>query len=261
MAYGVNAPFGLRPYSSISGGSWTEKTNEYSIFANAATGVGYASSIFTGDPVIFNPALATSNQGTPTIAVYAPNVDGNNAANAIPVLGVFAGCEYTLPNGTLVKSPYWPASTTVMIGSRVRAYIIDDPDVVWDIQVSTTTNVLNDARFSTIIGAGTQPAVPACFGQNFGFGLAGGGANLVPNNPTTGTTSTGQSAFYLNTTFSANPGRTLATLPLKALGFTQDPNNVVLASSNDTTINPFLNVRVVINHHVYRTGTLGQTFA
>lgn len=53
MAYGVNAPFGLRPSSSINGGSWTEKVNEYFISASADGNTTYASNIFTGDPVIF----------------------------------------------------------------------------------------------------------------------------------------------------------------------------------------------------------------
>ena len=47
MAYGVNAPFGLRPISSINGGSWTEKVNEYFISASADGVTTYASNIFT----------------------------------------------------------------------------------------------------------------------------------------------------------------------------------------------------------------------
>ena len=39
MAYGVNAPFGLRPLCSINGGSWTEKTNEYNIAVGQNAGV------------------------------------------------------------------------------------------------------------------------------------------------------------------------------------------------------------------------------
>ena len=81
MAYGVNAPFGLRPISSINGGSWTEKVNEYFISASADGATTYASNIFTGDPVIFNPAAA--NQGGGTIARYGFNTDGNAGTNAV----------------------------------------------------------------------------------------------------------------------------------------------------------------------------------
>lgn len=257
MAYGTNAPFGLRPVSSISGGAWTEKTTEYFIYANAAGTTTYGSSIFAGDPVIWNPAAATTISGVATIAVYP--VDNATVVNEIsPVLGVFAGCEYySTVTGTnnLIKSSYWPANAQVMPGTVIKAYVIDDPDVVFDIQVSTATNVANDTRFG---GTTNTAATLAYFGQNFAFGLAGGGANLVPQNPTSGSTLTGQSAYYLNMVGTAATNRVAATLPLKALGYTLNPNNVVRASDG-TTANQFLNVRVVINNHVYRVGQLGNT--
>ena len=93
MAYGVNAPFGLRPISSINGGSWTEKVNEYFISASTDGATTYASNIFTGDPVIFNPVAA--NQGGGTIARYGFNTDGNAGTNAASVVGVFVGCRYS----------------------------------------------------------------------------------------------------------------------------------------------------------------------
>jgi len=255
MAYGVNAPFGLRPVSSISGGAWTEKTTQYFIWANPTAGsASYTSSIYAGDPVIWNTVVGSTISGVPTIGLYA--VDNATIASEItPVLGVFVSCEYTLPNGTLVQSPYWPASTVVRGGSTIKAFVIDDPDVVWDIQVSTATNVANDARF----GGTTNPAATlAYFGQNFGFGLAGGGGNLLPNNPTAGSTLTGQSAYYLNMVGTTATNRITATLPLKALGYTQNPNNVIYAADG-TSANQFLNVRVAINNHVYRVGQLGNT--
>ncbi len=252
MAYGTNAPFGLRPLSSISGGSWTEKTNEYYIYASTDGLTTYATSIFTGDPVIYNPAVATTLAGGPTIAIYP--IDNATVVNEItPVLGVFMGCEYlSTVTGTnnLIKSPYWPASTAVVPGSMIKAYIIDDPDVVYDIQVSTATNVLNDARFSA------DAATDAFFTQNFAFGLGAGGANIL--NPTGGSTITGQSAIYLNLVGTAATNRVAATLPLKTIGFTPNPQNIVFAS-NGTTVNPFLNVRVTINNHISRVGNLGIT--
>lgn len=255
MAYGQNGPFGLRPVSSISGGAWTEKTTQYNIWVNPTAGAAsYTSSIYSGDPVVWNPTAASTISGVPTIAPYT--IDNATVANEIaPVLGVFVSCEYTLPNGTLVQSPYWPASTVVMSGSTIKAFVIDDPDVVFDIQVSTATNVANDARFG---GTTSTAATLAYFGQNFAFGLGGGGGNLSPQNPTSGNTLTGQSAYYLNMVGTAATNRLLATLPLKALGYTQNPNNVVYASDG-TTANQFLNVRVVINNHVYRVGQLGNT--
>jgi len=251
MAYGVNAPFGLRPLSSINGGSWTEKTNTYYISAPADGVATYATNIFTGDPVIWNPVLA--NQAGGTIARYAFNDQGNNGGNAFSVVGVFMGCEYTLPTGVLVKSPYWPAGTAVMPGSKIRALVIDDPSAVFDIQVSTWTNTLNDARFPY-----------GLMGQNFGLGLGGGGGNLVPNNPVDGSTRTGQSGAYLAKVFAGNDAaHDVITLPLKVIGYTNDPNNLSQPISYvaDATTAAFLNVMVTINNHAYRGGSLGVVAA
>jgi hypothetical protein len=253
MAYGTNAPFGLRPHSSISGGSWTEKVNEYYIYADAAGTTTYGTSIFTGDPVIFNPAAATTLAGAPTIARYP--IDTATVVNEItPVLGVFVGCEYlSTVTGTnnLIKSPYWPANASVVPGSKIKAFVIDDPDVVYDIQVSTATNVLDDAKFST------DATTSAFFTQNFAFGLGAGGANLVPNNPATGDTRTGQSGVYLNIVGTTATNRVAATLPLKTIGLTSDPANVFLDAAG--AVRPFLNLRVTINNHISRVGNLGIT--
>lgn len=246
MAYGVNAPFGLRPISSINGGSWTEKTNEYYISASADGTTTYASNIFTGDPVIFNPVAA--NQGGGTIARYGFNTDGNAGTNTASVVGVFTGCKYTDVNGNEITSNHWPAGTQVQAGTKITASVIDDPSVVYDVQVSTWTDVLNDARFTYNM-----------IGQNFGFGLGGGGENLDPQNPADGNIRTG-SAVFLATKFTANDiAHTTATLPLKVIGYTLDPDNLnkPISYTQDATTSPFLNVRVMINNHAFKAGTLG----
>lgn len=251
MAYGVNAPFGLRPVSSINGGSWTEKVNEYFISASADGNTTYANNIFTGDPVIFNQVAA--NQGGGTIARYGFNTDGNVVSNAASIVGVFQGCRYTDINGKLVQSAYWPASTRVQAGTKIIASVIDDPSVVYDIQVSTWTNVLNDARFTYNM-----------VGQNFGLGLGGGGGNLVPNNPADGNTRTGESGAFLATTFTANDiAHTANNLPLKVIGYTLEPNNLnkPISYTRDATTAPFLNVRVIINNHAFKAGTSGMVAA
>jgi hypothetical protein len=253
MADKQNAPYGLKPACSITGGAWTEKTNVYYIATKAGGDATYATPIFTGDPVIWNRVLQLGGEdvGSGTIARYGFNNDGNNAGNAVPVLGVFWGCEYTLATGELVKSKYWPGGVAVQAGSQIKAYIIDDPMVVYDIQVSTWTNIKNDARFTY-----------AMFGQNFGFGLGGGGNQILPDNPADGTVRTGQSAVYLATTFTANdPAHTVVTLPLKAIGYTPNPQNGPASYTKDDTTSPFLSVRVMLNNHVYKVGNLGTVAA
>ena len=159
------------------------------------------------------------------------------------------GCEYTLPNGTLVQSPYWPGGTVVRAGSKIKAFVLDDPDVLYDVQVSTWNNTLNDAKFTY-----------GLLGQNFGLGLGPTPVQGNINNPLDGSVRTGQSAAYLAKAFGNNdPAHTLVTLPLKALYFTKNPNNLAnpISYTADATTAPFLNVTVQINNHVYRAGSLG----
>ena len=59
-----------------------------------------------------------------------------NGDNSTPfpagTVGVFVGCTYTDPNNSQKQfSQYWPAST---VASDAMAYIVDDPDVVFQVQ-------------------------------------------------------------------------------------------------------------------------------
>lgn len=296
MAYGVNAPFGLRPISSITGGSWTEKVNEYYIYASPDGLTTYGTSIFTGDPVIFNTSsndLITGNRNLGgTIAIYNPEfTDGAPSTfSTVPLLGVFVGCEYTsVVNGTnnLIKSAFWPANTAVVPGSVIKAYVIDDPNVVYDIQVSTHIDANANAFVASPTFPNANPNVAdntvkaGGFGSNFALNIGGGTnfdtvinsyttatGNTYANNPATGSTLTGQSAFYLDvatpTGRGANLGhdygKAVATLPLKVVGWTQHPNNIA-ATTLSQAFTPFLNVRVVINNHVYGHNAAGPVLA
>lgn len=238
MAYGTNAPFGLRPLQSINGGSWTEKTNEYYIYADAAGTTTYATSLFTGDPVIWNPAAAQAG----TLAVYpSPNLTAADPSTA-PILGVFMGCEFFDTLNRLTKSAFWPGATPVYKNSLIKAWVIDDPTVVYDVQVSTSTNDPTTAFFT-----------PQMFGQNFVLSQGYGG-NVVKN-PATGSIVSGQSAFYLNTQI-RTVDHTAATLSAKAFGYTLNPQNIPPAQLTLATT-PFLNVRVMLNNHYFKAGTVG----
>lgn len=291
MAYGVNAPFGLRPISSITGGSWTEKVNEYYIYTDPNGANSYNVSIFTGDPVVFTPTAANIT-GNPNvggfITRYLPAFTDNTPStfSALPLLGVFVGCEYiSVVNGTnsLIKSAFWPAGTAVVPGTLIKAFVIDDPNVVYDIQVSTSKN----ANANAFVGSPTFPNVnggvvadSGAFGNNFALNIGGGTnfntvintyttatGNTYANNPATGSTLTGQSAFYLDVDTSTAAGynnhdysKVTATLPLKAIGWTQDPRNIAATTLTQATT-PFLNVRVLINNHVYGHNVAGTTLA
>lgn len=277
MAYGVNAPFGLRPLSSIDGGSWTEKTNEYFIYADAAGTTTYGTSIFSGDPVVFNP----SNDQAGTIARYLPAYANGTPStfSTLPIVGVFQSCEYTNTTGNLVLSPYWPANTQVQAGSKIKAYVLDDPSTIFDVQVSTSIDANAEAFVANPVFPNTNATADlnGSFGSNFALNIGGGTnfdtvqvggvANIYANNPAGGDTRTGQSGFYLDV--QTNTGgdathdynKTTATLPLKAIGFTLSPKNKPRLVDQTMETTPFLNVRVLINNHYYKAGTLGTTLS
>jgi hypothetical protein len=103
--------------------SGQSRANRYNILNNAGT--GYGTSIYKGDLV----ELDTGNNGTIEIS------DGSSAC-----LGVFAGCEYIDPTGKPVSSPYWPASTLVLSGSQIVAYVYDDPATVFKVGVTANAS-------------------------------------------------------------------------------------------------------------------------
>ena len=279
MAYGVNAPFGLRPVSSINGGSWTEKTNEYFITASADGTDTLTHSIFTGDPIKFNKSKEAHHLGT--IDRYNPGFSSNTPStfSIEEILGVFQGCEYYNTSGQLIKSPFWPASTNVLAGTKIKAFVIDDPNVVFDIQISTSINAVNNAFVSQPYALVTNTTNTnnqiGTFGTNFALNFGGGenfntveidGVNAgYANNPASGDTRTGQSAYYLDASTSTalnndhDYNKTLATLPLKTIGYSLDPKNVADSRLTLETT-PFLNVRVIINNHCFKQGVLGTSF-
>lgn len=143
--------FGLKPVKHLFGGQ--VRSNPYDILNNAGT--GYGTNIFSGDPV--------------TLAA-----DGT--LNLCPVntalIGVFAGCSFTDSNNNLIPfQPYWPASQLVKVGSRIIAYVWDDPNIEFLIRVGSTdafalTNVGNNADHHAQTANATAAAMIAAGGQS-----------------------------------------------------------------------------------------------
>jgi hypothetical protein len=299
MSYGTNAPQGLQPISSVAAGSYTQKMGPYFISSTTTAGVttGYGTSIFTGDPVVFNTlnTAATFSDTSGTIALYNPTyADGTPSTFAqAPILGVFAGCRYIAPTGELKESKYWPASTIVQTGSFIEAFVMDDPYAEFDIQISTSINAATNKFAGNLIpalpihnpaGNNAQATLAANFGSNFALNIGGGtnfdtifntaaGDLTYANNPASGNIISGMSAYYLDVTtptggtLTHDYNKTLATLPLKAIGYVQNPENLIPRPNTADPLNAptlantaFLNVRVMINNHVYKAGTLGTIF-
>jgi hypothetical protein len=174
-----DAAFGMKPVRMIGGAPYTGGQSRYRIAAN------YGTSIFQGDMV----AQVTGG----TVEVHA---DGGT----VPIVGVFNGCKYTDPtSGEQVFSNYYPASTNA---SDLIAFIIDDPDVVYEVQADDTFPVAD------------------LFG-NFDIVYTSAGS-----------TQTGISGAELDVT----TGATNTNLPIKAIDISQDPNNSDTGAANTNVL-------------------------
>ena len=163
-----DAAFGMRPVKMIGGAPYTGGQSRYRIAAN------YGTAIFQGDMV----AQVTGGG----IEVHA---DGGT----VPIVGVFNGCRFTDPTtGKETFSNFYPASTNA---SDIEAFVIDDPNVVFEIQA--------DAAFP----------VADLFG-NFDIVYTSAGSTV-----------TGISGAELDVT----TGATNTNLPIKAIDISQDPEN------------------------------------
>jgi hypothetical protein len=126
----VNGPFGLRPVRKLGNGVITQ--NEYSIAHD------YATAIYVGDVVEMS---GTGRNVTKAAAANADNI------------GVFRGCSYVDANGSWVFAHYWPG---VSDGKKnIVAYIIDDPDVIFECQADgcLEANIGNVADWN--VGSGS----------------------------------------------------------------------------------------------------------
>ena len=163
-----DAAFGMKPVRMIGGGAYTGGQSRYRIAAN------YGTSIFQGDMV----AQVTGGG----IEVHA---DGGT----VPIVGVFNGCRFTDPtSGKETFSNFYPASTNA---SDIEAFIIDDPNVIYEIQCDAT------------------------------FPIADLFVNFDIVYTSSGSTVTGISGAELDVT----TGATTAGLPIKAIDISQDPEN------------------------------------
>lgn len=104
----VSAPFGFRPAYQPTG---ITRAKKYAIAA------AYNTAMYEGQPVILN------TNGTVTAGTAAADL-----------LGVFMGCEYVDATGKPNVSNFWPASQTVLSGTVPTAWVIDDPDQVYEVQ-------------------------------------------------------------------------------------------------------------------------------
>ena len=180
MAYPtVDKPYGLLPVNLIGGQVFAGQTRQMEIAS------GYATNIFYGDVVVMiNTGTIEKETGTTTVASNG-------------VAGIFLGVQYiSAATGQLTFSQYYPASLSIKSGTKIQAFVQDDPDVLFKVAaVSSGTTV-------------------AFYGQT----AIGNNAALVQN---AGSSTTGDSAVaILGTSFAAT-----ATLPIRVVAGVPDTAN------------------------------------
>jgi len=196
-------PYGLKPVRRTDGLPYSGATNQYLIDPD-----GEATNLFYGQVVILGAdgyvALATASGADATT--------NNLGGSSIGALGVFVGCEYTNSSGQVVQDQYYPSGTSN--GGPIKAYVIDDPNVLFQAQ-------LDDTGAQTIIGTNTTFA--------------------AVQSTSTGSTTTGNSTSALDATIAttakafrivahvSDPGDAYPdVLVAFSFGFTRATNNVGL---------------------------------
>ena len=133
------APYGLRPIRRSDGMPYAGSTNQFLIDP-----AGEGTNLFYGQAVIIGAdgyiALATGTGADLT----SNSISGTSGVGAI---GVFVGCEYVNSSGQRVQAQYYPSGTNSDC-SAIKAYVIDDPNVLFQAQ-------LDAAGAQTIIGTNT----------------------------------------------------------------------------------------------------------
>lgn len=122
------APYGLRPINLLGGQGYAGSTRLYAIPAS------YAVSIQYGDPVIITNTgstrgyLARFNATTTATTV-------TSTGGGFGFVGVFVGCTYTDPTyGKVFRQNYTAGNTA----TDIQAYVVDDPDALFQIQADNT---------------------------------------------------------------------------------------------------------------------------
>ena len=131
----TSAPFGLRPAFHPSGLDRAQALANgiQAVSTSGNVSAGYATTILKGQAVKMNTA------GYIEIA-----------AATGPLLGAFAGVEWTDSTGRRRVSNYWPANESFQVGSVV-AYFYSDPNIVYEIQSDGTlaqTSIGDEANLS-----------------------------------------------------------------------------------------------------------------
>lgn len=173
-------PYGLKAVNHVGGTPYAGSTRLLPIAS------GYASNLFNGQ----------------VVQIETDGTVGLVGTFGVGVIGVFVGCTYTDPNTQqLTFNNMWP---TGLVASDAKAYVIDDPDVVFMAQAD---------------GSVTQ----ADLGQNTAF--------AADQTTSTGVLINGNSTSAVESTTAATE-----TLPFRIVDFVDSPTSTVGDEFTDVLI-------------------------
>lgn len=121
------APYGLKPVKRADGMAYAGATSQYLIDP-----AGEATNLFNGQVVHIGAdgyialSTATGADGTTNAFPTGTTLTGS--------LGVFMGCEFVNGQGVLTFSQYYPSGTVAPTGTTITAYVVDDPNVLFQVQ-------------------------------------------------------------------------------------------------------------------------------
>ena len=185
----VSAPYGLRAVNHIGGTPYAGSTRLLPITLTAQNG---NPAVVNATPIFYGSVVNLNTSGT---VIVQPNTGagggGTAAAWTAGVIGVFVGCTFTDPiSGNLTFAQSWTGNAA----TDAQAYVIDDPEVAYQIQAA-------------------GPITQAELGENFFLNAVQTG-NATTGNSTTAATVVASFA-------------TTAAFPLRLIDFVDGPTSTV----------------------------------
>lgn len=135
------SPYGLRPVKRADGIAYSGATSQYLIDpAGEASNLFYGQVVHIGSDGYIALSTATGADATTNAFSVGTTLTGS--------IGVFVGCEYVNAQGQLTFSQYYPTGYAAPSGTEIKAYVVDDPNVLFQAQ-------LDGSGEQTIIGTNT----------------------------------------------------------------------------------------------------------
>ena len=205
MAYPtVDKPYGLKPVNLIGGQVFAGATRQMEIAS------GYNTGIFYGDLVK---------------RVTGGTIEKDTGTTTATPCGVFLGCTFVNSStGQVQQQQFYPASTSVAAGTKIFAFVADDPDTLFQV-VSCSS--------------GTTVAA-------MGIDAIGANIALIQN---AGSATTGNSAVAID----EGTQDTTSSLPIRIIDVVRD--TVIVDPNTGAETFPEFIVKINIGTHQYTNST------